>query len=212
MKMDVPERLAALVSIVGADEITDLDSWLHPSELEIGREIELERRRSEWMLARIAVKQLAIRLGLCDDPSECVVPTRGVAPDLRIHGHSSELHVSISHSAHLAAAAISSAPIGIDIQVRRPVDVRSRRFFLRDDEEDLLLTTDDDHLLELWSAKEAALKAAGVTRYREVSLRDPSSDVEGRSFAFEAGSIDGLVETAWLDERRVVLALARGRS
>ncbi len=212
MKMQVPERLAALVSIVNAGEVSDPVAWLHPSELEIGEQIELERRRSEWMMARIAVKQLAIRLGLCDDPSECVIPSRGIAPALHIHGRSSELHLSISHSAHLAAAAISPAPIGIDIQVRRPVDLRSRRFFLRDDEEDLLLTNDDDQLLELWSAKEAALKAAGVTRYREVSLHAPSVASDGRSFEFQAGSMDGHVETAWLDERRVVLALARGRS
>lgn len=211
MSIEVPGRFATMVSIVAAEEAPDATEWLDPAEREIGESIPHGGRRNEWILARVAAKKLAIQLGLCTEPGECVIPTRGVVPDLRIRGVVSALHLSISHSAHLAAAAISAGPVGIDIQVRRPVDPRSRRFFLRDDEEASLGSEDPDELLELWSAKEAALKAGGVRLYREVFLvEDPGLD--GRAFTFRAGPTGGRVDTVWLDDRRVVLALARGSS
>lgn len=209
--MELPDRFETMVSVVTAEEAPDAGEWLHPSEIAVGEAIRHEGRRSEWILARVAAKRLAIQLGLCAEPGECVIPTRGVMPALHIHGLVSALHLSISHSAQMAAAAISEAPVGIDIQVRRPIDARSRRFFLRDDEEAVLGSQDEDELLEVWSAKEAALKAGGVRLYRDVSLVEDGGET-GRVFTFRAGPIVGRVDTVWLDEGRVVLALAKGHS
>lgn len=207
-KPEIPSRFASIVEVLSYDDAPDQLDWLHPDELAIARSIDLEQRRHQWILARVAAKTLAMKLGLCDHPHGCVVPSRGVPPELWINGRRSRFHLSISHSHELAAAAIAPEPIGVDIQMRRTIDSRATRFFLQDEERLLIGTGGEDVLLELWGAKEAALKATGVRLYRDVSLQKISdSDVE--AFHYRAGSTEGRAETVWLGEREVVLAVAR---
>lgn len=207
---EIPSRFGAIVEVLSQGDAPDRREWLHRDELAIAQSIRLERRRNQWILARVAAKTLAMSRGLCKDPLECVIPSRGIPPELWINGARSELHLSISHSHDLAAAAIAAEPIGIDIQMRRTIDLRSTRFFLRDEERSLIEAGGEDVLLELWSAKEAALKATGVRLYREVSLQK-MHEAEGEGFRYRAGSMEGRAETVWLDQRQVVLAVARGQ-
>ncbi len=207
-RLQIPSELVSIVSVTTGEQVYDLSQWLHHDEIAVADAIALAPRRKEWVMARIAAKKLAMSLGMCSDPLDCTIPSRGVAPELRIKGRQSRFHVSISHSHDLAAAAISPDPVGIDIQIRRPIEPRSTRFFLGDEEASLVRPGREDDLVDLWSAKEAALKASGVRLYREVSLQDLSEENGDRSFRFRAGGKDGRVETMWLDHRRVILALA----
>lgn len=210
--IDLPSHLASIVCIVGMDELPDTSEWLTRVELDEAESIRLDRRRNEWLLGRIAAKRLAMDLDLCRTPMECAVPGRGVRPRLQIHGRPSDLYLSISHSGELAAAAISRNPVGVDIQKRRSIDARAIRFFLRDDEIARFEHSSEDLLLDLWSAKEAALKASGVALYRDVSLHERRDDGEGAVFSFGVGAFRGEVEIRWMSGRQVVLAVARGDS
>ena len=90
---------------------TDLpDDWFTAGELATAGSFRLEKRQTEWKRSRIAAKQLAIDLGLCVSPRDCMVER----PELRAPGVTR--HVSISHSGAYAGAAIDAGPIGIDVE------------------------------------------------------------------------------------------------
>ena len=126
--------------------VTDVDdprSWFLDGELEFAPR--LERRRHDWMLARIAAKQLAFDLALCDDPRAFVVTrSRGL---------------SLSHSKGFGAAAIDERGCGIDIEAPRDVNEGAAHLFLRDDEAEAMRACTIAHrLIHFWSAKETAWK------------------------------------------------------
>jgi phosphopantetheinyl transferase len=114
---------------------SDLDDWFDESELAIANAFERPKRRREWMLARVALKML------------------GPAP-----------HFSLSHSGDYAAAAIGDVPIGVDVQVIRPLSERAAHLFLADDERDAMERCSiANRILHFFCAKEAAWKARGGT-------------------------------------------------
>jgi len=124
-------------------DVDDPESYLRGDELAIARAFPREKRRREWMLARVAAKILARRRGLGD-----------VAVERPL--------VSVSHSGPWAAAAIDVAPIGIDIEVVRDVSERAARHFLTDAETEQMRSCTIAHrLLHFWCAKEAAWKQRG---------------------------------------------------
>ena len=92
-------------------DVDDPESWLHADELAIARAFPREKRRREWMLARVAAKMLARRRGLGD-----------VAVERPL--------ISVSHSGPWAAAAIDIAPVGIDVEVVRNISEHAARHFL----------------------------------------------------------------------------------
>ncbi|HET7433740.1 MAG TPA: 4'-phosphopantetheinyl transferase superfamily protein [Thermoanaerobaculia bacterium] len=109
------------------------ESLFTAGELAKVRAFKLEKRRREWLLSRMAAKQL------------------GLAP-----------FVSFSHSAPYAAAMIGDAPVGIDVQTIRDVDERTAHLFLTDDETLAMQRCTLAHrLLHFWCAKEAEWKRRG---------------------------------------------------
>jgi 4'-phosphopantetheinyl transferase len=89
----------------------------------------------------------------------------------------SALHFNLSHGAGLAALAIASCKVGIDIEEVRPVDrAVAERFFSADENADLrgLRGADwRDAFFRCWTRKEAVVKALGTG----LSLRLASFDV-----------------------------------
>jgi phosphopantetheinyl transferase (holo-ACP synthase) len=76
-----------------------------------------------------------------------------------------ELHLSLSHRRGWQAAAVSDAPVGVDVEVRAPRDVEAlaERFCSARERRRLADLTPDEaltHLHALWALKEAAYKAA----------------------------------------------------
>ena len=118
-------------------DVEQPERWFSPDELAIVALFRTEKRRREWMLSRIAEKELR-RLG------------------------ATGAHVSYSHSGPFGAAAVSESPIGIDVELVREIKPRAAHLFLTDDEEAAAEKTGFPHaLLHFWSAKEARWKQFG---------------------------------------------------
>ena len=125
------------------------------SELAITATFKLEKRRVEWLLARYAAKQLAMQLGIIDDPQRCTVER----PVLYVDGQPTPWFVSLSHSAPYAGAALSRQPVGIDVQVVREIAEKSSHLFMSDAEAEAMRACSVAHrALHFWCAKEAAWK------------------------------------------------------
>lgn len=69
------------------------------------------------------------------------------------------IHFSLSHSGSWAVCAVGDAPLGVDVELPRCTMDIAKRFFRP---EELPKTENKDHLLRLWTAKEAFLKAIGT--------------------------------------------------
>ena len=164
----LPDEWSALVIA----EVDDPRAWFTAEELAIVDAFPREKRREEWMLSRIAEKELRRR------------GARGA-------------HVSYSHRGAYGAAAIGDAPVGIDVEIVREVRPDSARFFLSDAEAaDAQRCAVDRALLHFWCAKEAAWKQRGgvLPTLKRVPLRLLSATDRGLRFdGVETFAIDDVV-------------------
>ncbi len=75
------------------------------------------------------------------------------------------LHFNISHSGDWVVCAVDTQPIGIDIEVIKPIDFNiAERFFTENEYSDLMNQNENDRLkyfYRLWTLKESYIKAAG---------------------------------------------------
>ena len=173
-------------------EVADQFRWFNDRELESIAELRLEKRRNEWMLSRIAAKQLALDLGICVAPAACTVEDRRIG----------DWHVSLSHSGSYAAAAIDRSPVGVDVQVVRELKESAAHLFLSDQEEQAMRSlVIPNRLLHFWCAKEAAWKRRGgeIPTLKRVPLR--LSSVSSNELLFDEA------ETVALGD--VIVALTR---
>lgn len=87
-------------------------------------------------------------------------------PELAVQGNGlAPLHFSLSYTNDQALLALADAPVGVDIEAHVPHDVRQLALQVCSEQELTRLAdyTDDPHaFLDIWSAKEAALKMIGV--------------------------------------------------
>lgn len=150
----------------------------------------LPKRRAQWFTGRLCAKQGVagyMRQHLpqlpCPDSRDIAIGNRPSGRpyiETRLAGLYG-LDLSITHSGDLAAALVSSAACGIDIQVDSPSLEHVRERFCRDDErQSLRELPDGDYaacLNMLWTAKEAAKKAARDGRmpgFLELVISRPS--------------------------------------
>lgn len=185
-------RHRALIVEWTATDLSELAAYFNPTELAAAAAHRLEKRRTEWMLGRIAAKILASQRGLASDPRRVVIDR----PHLLVDGTESASFVSLSHSSPFAAAAIDQAPLGIDVQVVRDIAESAAHLFLADDEEeDLQRCTSDHRLLHFWCAKEAAFKQlqGEIPTLKRVPLRFEAETEAGIRFdlveTFAAGGM-----------------------
>ena len=77
-----------------------------------------------------------------------------------------DFHFSLSHSGNLALCAVSSEPVGCDVELPRDYDPKiARRFFHKDECEWLFSHPQDeqcDAFFRLWTCKESFIKALGL--------------------------------------------------
>lgn len=168
------------------------------SELATAGSFKLDSRREEWLFSRIVAKQMAVRLGLIEDPRAVAIER----PHLLIDSAPSDWRVSLSHSAPYAGAAIAREPVGIDVQVIRDLDERAAHLFLTERETEQLLACGLPHrILHFWCAKEAAWKQRSD---EFATLRQaPLALVEERG----SGLLFDAVETAMLGD--VIVAVTK---
>lgn len=160
--IEIPEQWRRR-AIVIAESPVPL-TWFSEDELRVAEGFRLPRRRDEFLLSRAAAKQLAVDIGVVADVAQCRIDQRRIG----------SRHLSISHSAPYAAAAIDAEPVGIDVQVVRSIRESAAHLFLTDEESavmrDCVLP---DRLIHFWCAKEAAWKRRGgeVATLKRVPLR-----------------------------------------
>jgi phosphopantetheinyl transferase len=126
------------------------------AELAIADAFKLAKRREEWLLSRAAAKHL---------------PRRA--------------YVSFSHSGRYAGAATDDAPVGIDVEVVRPMKESAAHLFLSDEETDAMRRCSLPHrLLHFWCAKEAAWKQRSdqFTTLKQVPLALVEERADGLTF------------------------------
>ena len=155
--MRIVFRSAQAMVITAVD---DAESFFTEDELVTVRRFPLEKRRREWMLSRIAEKQLR-RDGAVGN------------------------HVSFSHSADYGAAAVGNRPIGIDVEALRDLHEHAAHFFLTDDEARVMERCSLPHrLLHFWCAKEALWKQLGgaVPTLKRIPLRLRNENSTGLQF------------------------------
>ena len=130
--VQLPESWRARALIVS--EVDDPESWFEEGELAEMRSFARPKRQKEWMLSRIAEKELRRR------------GTRGSC-------------VSFSHSGGFGAAAIDDQPVGIDVESLREISEGAAHLFLQEGEiESMRQCTIRHRMLHFWSAKEALWK------------------------------------------------------
>lgn len=204
---ELPLHFDPLVRVVSDVTAEDVEKFFDEEEQERLASFQREKRRAEWAASRVALKQLALDLALCESARECRLLSANRRPQLTLKGQ--ELFVSISHSKGAGAAAIAPAPIGIDLQMVKPIDVRATKFFLNPEEADeLFRMAVPDAIVHFWAAKEAALKLdATIGWYRASSIAVREERVDGFTFEFRRGSMSGRIVTARVDG--FVLAIAQ---
>lgn len=112
------------------------------------------KRRREFVRGRTIVRRIAADT-ISASPQDVALsqaPGGGLLP---LQG---QWHVSLTHTADLAAAAISELIVGIDAERIRPMPASMADRMLAPKES---LPDVQDALLHLWTAKEAVLKALG---------------------------------------------------
>jgi len=140
--------------------IDHAESFFTDDELATVHGFPLEKRRRQWMLSRIAEKELR---------------RRGAVGS----------HVSFSHSGDYGAAAVGDEPIGVDIEALRDLAEHAAHLFLTDDEIGVMERCSiPNRLLHFWCAKEALWKQRGgaVLTLKRVPLRLRGESATGLQF------------------------------
>lgn len=146
------------------------EEWLAPEERAELASLASEKRRREWLAARVALKDLLVRDGVVRRPADAIVrkDARG-APRLVVWESDTlryaELACAISHSAPLVLCAYlrgRGARIGVDVERRSWRLARLGRKFLSPD--DRMLEKEDERGDEtvLWTFKESLSKLLGA--------------------------------------------------
>jgi phosphopantetheinyl transferase (holo-ACP synthase) len=156
-------------------DVGDAASWF-----DVVPDFPREKRRLEWMLSRIAEKELR---------------KRGAQGD----------YVSYSHSGKYGAAAIDAQPVGIDVEVLRNLSESAARHFLNDDEIAAMeRCTIANRMLHFWSAKEAVWKQRGgaVPTLKRIRIQLEAENADGLRFdGVETFAIGDLVAALTMSSR-----------
>ena len=161
-----------------------VEGILTVSERAVLDELPIERRRSDWLAGRLAAKRglrAACRRPGETGPAYTAIEIRNDArgaPRFAIAGRpdlDERLDISIAHSNGTAVAAVvdrlASGTVGVDVEVTKPLSMHLLKRVLRPGEIACVETLPGaaPTPLEMWTAKEAALKAA---RHLCDALRD----------------------------------------
>jgi phosphopantetheinyl transferase len=208
IRVEIPAKYSRKLCVVADLRPDDSSRFFSQGELDAMRSFKTSKRREEWGLSRVAAKLLALDLQVASNPRDCQVPPAESRPGLLLCGEKSALHVSISHTTGRGAAAIDSAPIGIDLEKTRKIDDKALKFFLTPEEVEMMATLRVPYAaLHLWCCKEAAWKLqTGVQTLKKVRLVKPEQHGETLLFRF-TGTPSGVVESFPL-EKKFIAAVA----
>lgn len=162
------------------------------------------RRRKSFTAARVALKDLACKLGLVEaDTHPCHIETLaqdGIRPVLP----ASEVYCSVSHDDIFVVAVANDKPVGVDIEPISYKALKGWHIFMSLPEQSLISKTDlgtDRTVVRAWTMKEAAAKALDLDLFqawREVQVLRIGTEkslarVKGRETPFIHLEIQGHV-------------------
>ena len=166
--MTCPERHQVdLYFATAIDSPAEGAELLSADELDRASRFHREQDRLRYIAAHVLLRRALARYCQVDATDIAFAQLEFGKPVLALADSVAPVHFSLSDSGdHAAVAICRSSEIGIDIEVRRstfdPLDLA--RACMTDDERDLIAASGDrSHgiFLELWTAKEAVLKASG---------------------------------------------------
>lgn len=146
--------------LMSAEKKARVDRFRHPDDK--------KRTVAGEMLARKAIAQW------------CGVEAESIKFDTSEHGKpfavGLDVEFNISHSGNLVVCAVSDQPVGIDIELIRPVDLRTAKHFCTPEDleylfghipsEDEFIKTEEEailhHFFQIWTTKEACSKYTGI--------------------------------------------------
>ena len=138
---------------------------LGPREVELAARLAWAPRRDEWIAGRAVAKAALLEAFALASWRVEILPAASGAPEVHVDGaRRPDLHVSISHTRHCAVAAVSVAPIGVDVcddddGPRLPR--MARRVFDDGEAEACGAHTSPETQAAVWALKEAGLKLHG---------------------------------------------------
>ncbi len=143
--------------------VTELAAVLTPEERARGERFRHPRIRDQFLRTRGLLRTL---LGCYLDCPAAAVPI-GVAPDGKPFLLSGGVEFNVSHSDDLAVFAVSTSPVGVDVEAVREIGSRDalvERFFAADEREQYLglpAGLRQAGFFRGWTCKEAVLKGIG---------------------------------------------------
>ncbi len=140
---------------------------LHPEEQARYHGFTADARRRSWLGGRALA--LAALGHVSGKPVDAAALRTAVSGGMRYADGA--LHLSLSHSRDLIGIALSTVPVGLDIEWPRPrtsVDLASRVFSTKEAAwlDTLPATERQDAFYTLWTLKEAACKAVGLSLWQ----------------------------------------------
>lgn len=228
---DLPARDAVAIYLM---ELQHPDGGTHAAQANVwlpllatgeqARLREIRPRERQWQYLQSRVLQRLVLGAYVDDDPRALAFTRDRwgRPSLADHG---ELHFSLSHCASHVALAVGSDPVlGVDVEtvvpVRRSFMRIADQFFHGDDLAQLLGCPEEQRyarFLELWTLKEAYLKALGLGMHKPMADCGFARTAEGLIVARDRAPVPDLaVPDAFIAQRRMrscqlALAYRRGR-
>ncbi|GMU45190.1 MAG: hypothetical protein AMXMBFR25_31760 [Lysobacterales bacterium] len=131
-------------------------TWLSESEQERAARRRAPQRHAQYLAGHWLLRTLLAQ-AFGGDPSEHALIERHNLPPV---AQGAALCLSLSHGGDFVAAALSSTPIGIDLETRGPRPALHRLQHLLREPEEPVDSLDEDALLQRWVLKEAWIKRA----------------------------------------------------
>ncbi|PCI37777.1 MAG: hypothetical protein COB53_05690 [Elusimicrobia bacterium] len=165
--IDAAETAPVLERLEAEDATLESVEILGPEEFKKGRSFKIQKRRREWLAARLAAKRLLNwRLqqeGIYLKPSQIqILNKENGAPSVVLEGGKiyDRCMISISHSRGTGVAAIAPPDclIGVDLEAIEPRASSFLTIMAHDDEWSNAMDSDLTEQTRLWTLKEAVAK------------------------------------------------------
>lgn len=146
------------------DSLARAEAVLGPDERALLARFTFPKRRTDWLLGRLAAKEAVRQAGQegWDLEAISVTPLPGGRPTFRAPGGAlADWRLSISHGQGRAGAIVAPGPVGLDLEQFKSIPERGWRFFLGPEERDWLASEPlgPQGEIVVWALKEAAYKA-----------------------------------------------------
>lgn len=146
-----------------------LRSVLSPSEQARAEQFRLHRDKDNYIIRRGMLRiLLSSYVGQSPSSLNFTIGTNG-RPELQSYLGRDGIHYSLSQSGDVALYAVTGAcPVGVDVEYLQPIphcEQKAREFFPQAEAESLMVLPEEfrvKRFFDLWTRKEALLKAMGV--------------------------------------------------